>query len=76
MSVSKAKGEFTVILQGASREPVSLTDDEIQEKLLQLWAERSMSLRDAVADVVRQTGLPRKKVYDMAVKIRPVPDQN
>lgn len=76
VSAGKTKGEFTVILQGAFHGPVSLTEDEIQEKLLQLWAERSMSLRDAVADVVRQTGLPRKKVYDIAVKIRPVPDQN
>jgi len=72
----KTKGEFTVILQGASPEPVSLTDDEIREMLLQLWAERSMSVRDAVADVVRQTALPKKKVYDIAVKIRPIPDRN
>lgn len=75
-SVSKAKGEFTVILQGAFHGPVSLTDDEIQEKLLQLWAERTISLRDAVAEIVRRTGLSRKKVYDMAVKIRQAPDRN
>ncbi|KAF0157579.1 MAG: 16S rRNA (cytidine1402-2'-O)-methyltransferase [Syntrophaceae bacterium] len=75
-SVSKARGEFTVILQGAFHGPVSLTDDEIQEKLLQLWAERTISLRDAVAEIVRRTGLSRKKVYDMAVKIRQAPDQN
>jgi 16S rRNA (cytidine1402-2'-O)-methyltransferase len=74
VSSGNAKGEFTVILQGAFYEPVSLTDDEIQEKLLRLWTERSISLRDAVADVVRQTGLSRKKVYDMAVKVRPVHD--
>jgi len=75
MALSKARGEFTVILQGAVHEPVSLTDDEIQEKLLQLWGQRSISLRDAVADVVQQTGLSRKKVYDLAVKIRPVSDK-
>lgn len=74
--VVKTKGEFTVILQGASPEPVSLTDDEIQEKLLRLWAESPMSLRDAVAEIVRRTGLSRKKVYDMAVKIRQAPDRN
>jgi 16S rRNA (cytidine1402-2'-O)-methyltransferase len=74
VSSGNAKGEFTVILQGTFYEPVLLTDDEIQEKLLRLWTERSISLRDAVADVVRQTGLSRKKVYDMAVKVRPVHD--
>lgn len=72
----KTKGEFTVILQGASPEPVSFTDDEIREMLLQLLAERSMSVRDAVVDIVRQTVLPKKKVYDIAVKIRPIPDRN
>ena len=75
-SGSKAKGEFTVILQRAFHGPVSLTDDEIQEKLRQLWAERTISLRDAVAEIVRRTGLSRKKVYDMAVKIRQAPDRN
>ncbi len=74
VSSGNAKGEFTVILQGTVHEPVLLTDDEIQEKLLRLWTERSISLRDAVADVVRQTGLSRKRVYDMAVKVRPVRD--
>ena len=69
----KTKGEFTVIVQGASSEPVVLTDDEISEKLLQLWSAQSLSLRDAVADVVKATGLSRKKVYDIAVKIRPDP---
>jgi 16S rRNA (cytidine1402-2'-O)-methyltransferase len=74
--VGKTKGEFTVIIQGASPEPVSFRDDEIQEILLRLWAQSPISLRDAVADAVRTTGLPRKKVYDIAVKIRPVPDRN
>ncbi len=74
VSSGNAKGEFTVILQGTVYKPVLLTDDEIQEKLLRLWTERSISLRDAVADVVRQTGLSRKRVYDMAVKVRPVRD--
>jgi 16S rRNA (cytidine1402-2'-O)-methyltransferase len=74
--VGKAKGEFTIILQGASLEPVSLTDDQIQEKLLSLWEDSPISLRDSVAEVVRQTGLSRKKIYDMAVKIRPVPHRD
>jgi 16S rRNA (cytidine1402-2'-O)-methyltransferase len=76
ITVGKARGEFTVILQGTVHGPVSLTDDEIQAKLLQLWTERYMSLRDAVADVAQRTGLPRKKVYDMAVKIHQVPKRD
>lgn len=76
MSGSKARGEFTVILRGASREPVSMTDDEIQERILLLRKGKSMSLRDAVADVVRQTGLPRKRVYNMALKVFSGSDEN
>jgi 16S rRNA (cytidine1402-2'-O)-methyltransferase len=76
MSRSKARGEFTIIVRGASREPVSIADDEIQERLLRLRKEQSMSVRDAVADVVRQTGLPRKRVYNMALKIFSVSDEN
>lgn len=76
ISGSKARGEFTIIVRGASREPVSITDDEIQERLLRLRKGKSMSVRDAVADVVRQTGLPRKRVYDMALKIFSVSDEN
>jgi 16S rRNA (cytidine1402-2'-O)-methyltransferase len=76
LHTGKTKGEFTVILQGVLHEPVLLTDGEIQEKLLSLWAEQSISLRDAGAHVVRQTGLPKKKVYDLAVKIKSLPDQN
>ena len=76
MSGSKARGEFTLIVRGASREPVSITDDEIQTRLLSLRKGKSLSLRDAVADVVRQTGLPRKRVYDMALKIFSGSDEN
>ena len=76
ISGSRARGEFTIIVQGASREPVSITDNEIQDRLLRLRKEKSMSLRDAVEDVVRQTGLPRKRVYNMALKIFSVSDEH
>ncbi len=71
----RAKGEFTVILPGAIPEAVSFSDEEIQEKLLQLWTEKSISLRDAVAEVVQRTGLPKKRIYDIAVKIRQIPHE-
>lgn len=73
-SIFKTKGEFTVILEGASPGPAPLSDDEIQEKLLNLWSEHPMSLRDAVMEIVRQTGLSRKRIYDIAVKNRQIPE--
>lgn len=65
----KAKGEFTVIVRPADNEPVLLTEDEIKDKLLWLRGEKSMTPRDAVAELARQTGLSRKKIYDLAVKM-------
>jgi len=75
-SANKAKGEFTVIIQGSVHEQVLLADDEIRERLEELLARESVSVRDAVADIVRQTALSRKKVYDIAIKIRQLPDRN
>jgi 16S rRNA (cytidine1402-2'-O)-methyltransferase len=70
MAQGKAKGEFTIILKGKEKEPIALTVEEIEKKLLQLWKNKKISLRDAVAEIVQKTGLPRKKVYDLAVKLR------
>jgi len=75
-SANKAKGEFTVIIQGSVHERVLLADDEIRERLEELLEPGSVSVRDAVADIVRQTGLSRKKVYDIAIKIRQFPERN
>lgn len=74
MRAGKAKGEFTLILQGFSSDAEPITDDEIQKKLLGLWTEHHMSLRDAVQYIARQTGASRKKIYDIAVKTRQTSD--
>jgi len=66
----RAKGEFTIILRGRAKEESFMTEAEIEKKLEQLFRNRKTSLRDAVNEIVGQTGLPRKKVYNLAVKIR------
>jgi 16S rRNA (cytidine1402-2'-O)-methyltransferase len=66
----KAKGEFTIILQGKEKEPVAVTEAEIEAKLLQLRKNKKISVRDAVYEIVQQTGLSKKKVYGLAVKLR------
>jgi 16S rRNA (cytidine1402-2'-O)-methyltransferase len=68
--LGKAKGEFTIVLKGEEKKIISVTDEEIEEKLLYLWKNKNLSLRDAVAEVVLQTGLSRKKIYGLAVKLR------
>ena len=66
----KAKGEFTIVLKGEEKKIIPVTDEEIEEKLLYLWKNKNLSLRDAVTEVVVQTGLSRKKIYGLAVKLR------
>ena len=67
---NKIRGEFTVILRSVKKTPVFYADEDIEEKLLELWDDKNVSLRDAVAQVVRKTELQKKKVYDLAVKLR------
>ncbi|MEN6373173.1 MAG: 16S rRNA (cytidine(1402)-2'-O)-methyltransferase [Smithella sp.] len=66
----KTKGEFAIVLQGKAKEPVAIADEEIEARLLQLKRNKTISVRDAVCEVVRQTGMPKKKIYDLAVKLR------
>jgi len=66
----KVKGEFTIILQGKEKETALVSDKEIEAKLLQLRKDKEISVRDAVCEIVRQTGMSKKKVYDLAVKLR------
>jgi 16S rRNA (cytidine1402-2'-O)-methyltransferase len=69
-SENKTKGEFTVILRSVKKTPPLYTDEDIEKKLLLLWEDRNVSLRDAVAEIVKKTGLHKKKVYDLAVRLR------
>jgi 16S rRNA (cytidine1402-2'-O)-methyltransferase len=64
----RTKGEFTIILKGEECNPLPVADEEIEKRLLALWKNKKLSLRDAVVEVVSQTGLSKKKVYDLAVK--------
>jgi hypothetical protein len=57
-------------LRSVKKTPISYTDEDIEKKLLLLWEDENISLRDAVAEVVKKTCLQKKKVYDLAVKLR------
>lgn len=66
---ARPKGEFTIILPAQKKEE-PVTDDEIQRRLETIWKENPKSLRDAVSEVAKQTGLSRQIVYNLALKIR------
>jgi 16S rRNA (cytidine1402-2'-O)-methyltransferase len=67
---AKIKGEITIIIQGGQKAPVTLTDEEIINKLKSFSRNKQLSLRDAVAEVVSQTGISKKKIYDLALRLR------
>lgn len=69
-TMDKSKGEFTIILNKKEETPIVITQADIEKKLLQLWKNEKTTLRDSVDEIVKQTGLSRKKVYDLAVKLR------
>jgi 16S rRNA (cytidine1402-2'-O)-methyltransferase len=69
-SQSRTKGEITIILRGKENTPVVVADDEIEKRLSHLWHNNKISLRDAVGVVAKQTSLPRKRVYDIALKLQ------
>ena len=66
----KIKGEITIIIRGGQKAPVTLTDEEIINKLKSFSKNKQLSLRDAVAEVVSKTGMSKKKVYDLALRLR------
>jgi 16S rRNA (cytidine1402-2'-O)-methyltransferase len=60
------RGEVTIVVAGrVPDEPGSLDDEEVAT-LVRRAEQRGLSRRDAVAAVARQTGMPRRAVYDIA----------
>lgn len=60
------KGEITILLEGAEHKPVEMTDDEIIRRFSQIRNEDdSLSTRDIISRISRETGLPRSRVYDL-----------
>jgi 16S rRNA (cytidine1402-2'-O)-methyltransferase len=57
------RGEVTVVVGGASAAPYDADDDELRAKV-EAAVQSGSSRKDAVAQVVRDTGLPRRRVYD------------
>jgi 16S rRNA (cytidine1402-2'-O)-methyltransferase len=62
------KGEFTVIVHGASAEPLK-QDIDTGEYLKNLMLHRGMSKKEAIAVTAEELGLPKKEVYKESLKL-------
>ncbi|HTG00358.1 MAG TPA: 16S rRNA (cytidine(1402)-2'-O)-methyltransferase [Nitrospirota bacterium] len=62
------KGEFTIIVHGASKEPRA-NDVNTAEYLRNLILHRGMTKKEAVATAAEELGLPKKDVYRESLKL-------
>jgi 16S rRNA (cytidine1402-2'-O)-methyltransferase len=66
----KPRGEFTVVVEGGSREPREVPEDELRAALRKLRA-GGMSARDAAAQVAEETGTAKRRVYALSIEEGP-----
>lgn len=62
------KGEFTIIIHGASAEPKK-KDIDTAEYLKNLMLHRGLSKKEAIAAAAEELGLPKKAVYSASLKL-------
>ena len=60
------RGEFTLVIQGGTEEPVDIGDaEETARTMLAELRSQGAHAKDAVSQVVEATGLPRRRIYRM-----------
>ncbi len=64
----RPRGEFTLVIKGSSNS-VSVSEEEIKERLEALL-KKELSTKEAVQKVAMEFDLPRRRVYQIAIKIR------
>jgi len=65
------KGEITLVVEGAPRKPAA-HDGQIEALCRQLEKQGEFSTRDLAARIAEELDLPRKRVYDLVVKLRAI----
>lgn len=66
------RGEHVIVVGGRAEAAAHWDDDDLRRRLAEAVA-RGGSRREAVAEVVAQTGAPRRRVYDLSVGGGPAP---
>lgn len=67
-SETEPRGEFVIVLAGADATRVVPTDDQLLAALRQS-VDGGLSKRDAVVEVTRKTGEPKRRVYDLSTAL-------
>ena len=61
------RGEVSIVVAGVSSEPVELSDEDLHSLVRERESSGS-SRRDAVDAVVAETGIPRRRVYEISTR--------
>ena len=69
------KGEFTVIVHGATTE-LKMQDIDTAEYLKNLILHRGLSRKEAVSVAAEELGLPKKEVYQKSLKLEKTPRES
>ena len=64
----KIKGEITIIIKGEKIVATPMSDEEIKQRITEMQKNSDLSLRDAVAAVAINTGVSKKRVYEIGIK--------
>lgn len=67
--VHPPRGEFTLVIAGAGKERARLEADEIEDRLRRLLSAGCAS-KEAIAQVAREAGVPRREVYRLWLDIK------
>ena len=65
---NEPRGEFVIVLGGRSGSRSTPTDDELLDAL-RASVESGLTKRDAVAEITKRTGEPKRRVYDLATTL-------
>lgn len=65
----KIKGEITLVVNTGNVVRQNLSEEEIISKLMNIRKNNKISLRDAVKIISQEDAIPRKKVYELGIKL-------
>ncbi len=68
LQTGSIKGEFTIILHGASTKPLQ-QDVDAAEYLKNLMLHRGLSKKEAISTAAEELGMPKKDVYKESLKL-------
>ncbi len=67
----EVKGEMTLVVAGREKAPPVLSSDDIARRFRELQKEEpGMSTKDLVREITRDTGLPKKRVYEEILRLQ------